>query len=215
MKIASFEFNLFGVKTYVVWDEKTHHAAIIDPGMSDENERSALAQFINRHNLKISHLINTHLHIDHTLGNDFVMEEYAVPTEACNADAALGMARSAQAQMFHLRGIAPSPLSIDHNLVDGDKIWLGDEYLEVIYVPGHSPGSIALYCPQSKFVITGDALFNGSIGRTDRPGGNHQQLLDSIRTRLFSLPPETIVYPGHGAPTSIGHETGSNPFFRR
>lgn len=212
MKIQSFEFNLFGVNTYVVWDESTKDAAIIDPGMASSDEQRTLIDFIEMHQLSVRHLINTHLHIDHTLGNDLIAQRYNTLTEAHSADAPLGQARAAQAQMFHLRIPTPSPLQIGIELNDGDKINIGKEYLQVISVPGHSPGSIALYCPQSGFVITGDALFQGSIGRTDLPGGNHAQLISSISNRLLTLPENTIVYPGHGAPTSIGHELRYNPF---
>lgn len=212
MKIQSFEFNLFGVNTYVVWDESTKEAAIIDPGMASSEEQRTLIDFIEMHQLSVRHLINTHLHIDHTLGNDLITQRYNTPTEAHSADAPLGQGRAAQAQMFHLRIPTPTPLQIGVELNDGDRITLGKEYLQVISVPGHSPGSIALYCPQSGFVITGDALFQGSIGRTDLPGGNHAQLISSISNRLLTLPENTIVYPGHGAPTSIGHEVRYNPF---
>lgn len=212
MNIQSFVFNLFGVNTYIVWDGASKEAAIIDPGMSNPNEQRVIIDFIEMHRLSVRHLINTHLHIDHTLGNDYITQLFGTPTEAHIADAPLGEARAAQAQMFHLRIPAPAPLQIAKELNDGNKIYLGNEFLTVISVPGHSPGSIALYCPQSGFVITGDALFQRSIGRTDLPGGNHAQLLSSIRSRLLTLPENTMVYPGHGGVTTIGDESRFNPF---
>lgn len=212
MKIASIEVNLFGERTYIVWDEKTLEAAVIDPGMSDEREQRAFDLFIEKNKLKITHLLYTHLHIDHTLGHEHVTEKYGVKSEANVGDAMLGQNRAQQSAMFHLRIPTPKPLEIDKKLTDGQKIYLGEDYLEVIEVPGHSQGSVAYYSPQSHFVITGDALFRGSIGRTDLPGGNQGQLINSIRTKLLTLPPHTVVYPGHGPATTIEAEMQSNPF---
>ncbi|MDE7025672.1 MAG: MBL fold metallo-hydrolase [Paramuribaculum sp.] len=212
MKIAQFEFNLFGVNTYIVWDETEKQAAIIDPGMQTDAEAMQLDEFINAHSLKVVHLINTHLHIDHTLGNDHMIKQYGLKTEAHHDDSVLGLARAEQARMFHLRIPQPSPLNIDKSLHQGDEIAIGAETLKVIEVPGHSQGSIALYSAKDKFVITGDALFNCSIGRTDLPGGNHIQLINAIRQQLLTLPDDTVVYPGHGPATTIGAEKYQNPY---
>lgn len=213
MKIHDFQFNMFGVNTYVVWDEATLKAALIDPGMISERDNRQLTTFIDKNHLEVTHLINTHLHLDHTFGNEFASRHFGVATEANEADEFLGQRRQEQARMFGVPGNAHAPIVIGRRLTDGDRITVGDDYLTVLAVPGHSPGSIALYSPTGHFVITGDALFQGSIGRTDLPGGNHAQLLSSIRTKLFTLPEETIVYPGHGPATSIGTERVLNPYF--
>lgn len=213
MKIKTFSFNMFSVNTYVVWDEATLEAAVVDPGMISEADNRKISEFIGRNNLYVKYLINTHLHIDHTLGNDYIEKTYGVGTSAHSSDDFLGTQRQAQARMFGL-GINSTPLGIANRLTDKEHLPLGKEYLEVLEVPGHSPGSIALYSPEGNFVITGDALFNSGIGRTDLPGGNHSQLLRSITQRLFTLPPETLVYPGHGPITTIGDERMSNPFFK-
>lgn len=212
MKLQAFEFNLFGELTYIVWDEKSGEGAVIDPGMSNEYECQTFTRFIETRNIRLRYLLYTHLHIDHTLGHEYITAHYGLKSMAHPADAPLGQARPSQAQMFRMR-IAPNPLVADTKLHDGEILPLGDETLEVISVPGHSPGSVAFYCKDSGFVITGDALFNGSIGRTDLPGGNHEQLLTSIRKRLLSLPAETEVYPGHGPSTTIGREIMHNPYF--
>ncbi len=212
MRIACFPVNLFGVNTYVVWDETTHEAAVIDPGMSSMSEQTKVSKYITENRLKPIAMINTHLHIDHTLGNDYIKENYGIGTQANKLDAPLGLMRAEQAAQFHLRIPAPQPLSVEHHLTDGDRIYLGKEYLEVITVPGHSPGSIALYSPSGKFVITGDTLFNSSIGRTDLYGGDLPTLIDSIQRKLFALPDDTRVYPGHGPSTTIGREKQFNPF---
>lgn len=212
MKIARFEFNLFGVNTYIVWDEATRQAAVIDPGMQTDAEALQLDEFIKAHGLNVVHLINTHLHIDHTLGNDHIINKYNLATEAHQGDATLGLARAEQARMFHLPIAAPSPLAISVSLKQGNEIAIGSGSLKVIEVPGHSQGSIALYDAKDGFVITGDALFNGSIGRTDLPGGDYATLIKAIQTQLLTLPDATVVYPGHGPATTIGDEKRQNPY---
>lgn len=214
MKIREEEFNLFGVNTYIVWDEATGEAAIIDPGMMDRREEERLSDEIDELGVKPKHLINTHLHIDHSYGNEYVMNTYGLKTEAHKGDAPLGEQIAGQAKMFHLPVATPAPLRIDHELKEGDKIYLGKEALEVIEVPGHSPGSIVLYAPESGFMITGDVLFRGSIGRTDLPGGNGRQLVEGIREKLLNLPPDTIIYPGHGPATTLKAELEGNPYIR-
>lgn len=212
MNIHKFEFNLFGELTYIIWDDETKEGAVIDPGMSNDAENRQLSAFISSNGIKLKYLLYTHLHVDHTFGHEFIKETYAVKAMAHDADAPLGQAREAQARMFHLHMPVQQPLGIDIPLTDNQKLKLGQEKIIVISVPGHSLGSVAFYCPDSHFVITGDALFQGSIGRTDLPGGNHAQLIKSIRERLLTLPAKTEVYPGHGPSTTIGNEMRYNPY---
>ncbi len=212
MKVSRFVFNMFGVNTYVMWDEDSREAAIVDPGMIDEDERKALDSFIERNKLKVTQLLNTHMHLDHIFGNAYVKDKYGLEIKANPDDNFLGLTLNEQAERFHLP-VKLTDTGLDVELHDGDKLYLGTEPIDVISVPGHSPGSIALYCPESGFVITGDALFKGSIGRTDLPKGNHRQLLDSIDRRLFTLPDDTVVLPGHGPETTIGFEKAHNPYF--
>lgn len=211
MNIQGFQFNLFEVNTYVVWNASTLEAAVIDPGMSTEEENRRLSNFIIANRLQVTALLNTHLHIDHVLGDKYVEKSYDVMLQASASDEFLGCRLDAQASMFHLP-LSPDALSIDVSLNHGDRIYLGDEFLEVLEVPGHSPGSLAFYAPESEFVITGDALFSGSIGRTDLPGGDHTTLVRSVTDKLLTLPPNTVVYPGHGPATTIGYERQINPF---
>lgn len=212
MKIKDLEFNLFGEQTYVVWDEVSGEGAVIDPGMSNEMENNRFNDFISQNNIRLKYILYTHQHIDHTFGHESVKSKYDIPTLAHENDASLGETRQLQAQMFHLRTSELQPLTIDTPVTDEMKIDLGDEQLIAIHVPGHTQGSIAYYCATSKFVVTGDALFYGSIGRTDLPGGNYAQLISSIQNKLLTLPEETTVYPGHGPATTIGREIRSNPF---
>lgn len=211
MKIQKFTFNMFGVNTYILWDEASHEAAIVDPGMIDEAEERVLDDFIKRNNLKITHLINTHMHLDHTFGDRHIQKQYGVKIEGHQSDDFLGENLPAQARSFGI-GQEVTPIEIEHNLHEGDKIKIGDEELEVLHVPGHSPGSLVLYAPKSGFLLAGDVIFKNSIGRTDLAGGNGPELIDGIQSKIMTLPPDTIVYPGHGPSTTIGSEATFNPY---
>lgn len=211
MNIAKFGFSLFGINTYVVYDPVMKKAAIIDPGMINAEEEKALSGFIERNGLEVTHIINTHLHIDHAIGAEFAKNRFPAPLFAHKADEMLGSHLQQQAQMFGMNERAES-VSIDSFLEPGEKIRIGNGVLEVLHVPGHSPGSVALYDREGGFVVTGDALFAGSVGRTDLPGGDMRTLIESIRKHLLTLPDDTAVYPGHGPATTIGRERASNPF---
>lgn len=211
MKIAKFGFSLFGINTYVVWDPATKDCAIIDPGMIETQEEEALTGFIEREGLHVTHLINTHLHIDHAIGNRFVSERYGVPVEAHPADAILGTRMRQQAEMFGLTAKV-SDVEISTPLHDGDIIRIGEGELKVIHIPGHSPGGIVLYDEADKFIIAGDVIFRGSVGRTDLPGGDTAQLLGGIRDKLLPLPDDILLFPGHGDHTTVGYERTHNPF---
>lgn len=214
MEIAIFQFALFGINTYVVFDPASDECAVIDPGMSSDEERAAIFNFIDSKGLKPTHIINTHLHIDHAIGNRDLRERYGIDTHASEADTPLASRMQEQARMFGLN-FDVNDVRIDHYLKDGDIIKIGNGELEVISVPGHSPGGIALYDRKDGFLISGDSLFNGSIGRTDLPGGCSRQLLDSIKSKLMTLPPETRVYPGHGPATTIGRQARVNIFLQQ
>jgi len=211
MLIQKFTFNMFGVNTYIVWDPNTRNAAIIDPGMVDDAERSQIDSFIADNQLHVTHLINTHFHIDHAFGDGYVRTKYGVKVQGHDSDAFLGENTQAQARLFGL-DMSSSPVQVEIHLADGDTILIGDEPLKVIHVPGHSPGSIVLYAPQSHFLIAGDVIFKNSIGRTDLAGGNHTDLLNNINRKVLSLPPDTVIYPGHGPSTTVGDEITYNPY---
>lgn len=213
MKIAKFAFQLFGINTYVVYDPATKKCAIIDPGMSDSEEEEAMEGFIKRNGLTVTHVINTHMHVDHAIGDKYAADIFNAPVLAHPADEPLGERMKEQAMMFGLRERIDN-VAVSSYLTDGETIRIGDGRLEVLHVPGHSPGSVALYDPDGGFVIAGDALFAGSIGRTDLPGGNHGQLISSIKSKLLSLPGDTVVYPGHGPATTIAREKATNPFLQ-
>lgn len=211
MKIIRFTFNPFGVNTYLVYDETSKECAIIDPGMVSVEEFQRLLNVVEQYELKPVHLINTHMHVDHVFGNNFVRKQFGLKMSANEKDAFLGARLADQKRMF---GIADNGTNeiIEQFLTDGDEIKLGTSVLKILEVPGHSPGGISLYSKEDKFVITGDSLFQMSIGRTDLPGGDMPTLLKSINDKLMSLPDDTKVYPGHGEASSIGFERTHNPF---
>lgn len=211
LRVKPFEFNMFGEITYVVWDSVSHQGAVIDPSMVSWVEENQIDTFIADNGITVKYLVNTHLHIDHCFGVNHMRTRYGVGISASSADEFLAARIAQQAQMFHLP-IQPDNVAIEHRLSDGDTLKLGNETIQVIAVPGHSPGGIALYAPESGFVITGDSLFQRSIGRTDLPGGDHSTLIRSVTDRLLTLPGETKVYPGHGSATTIEDERRFNPY---
>ena len=179
--------------------------------MSDQEEEEALTGFITRNGLTVTHIINTHLHIDHAIGDRFASETFGAPVLAHPDDSFLGERLQEQARQFGIAGRIDNMSEI-RPLRDGEKIEIGNGELTVIHVPGHSPGGVALYDKEGGYVISGDSLFSGSIGRTDLPGGDMRQLIGAVRSRLLTLPPDTVVYPGHGPATTIARERASNPF---
>ncbi len=212
LTIKQFIFNPFGESTYVISDQATKEAIVVDPGMIDSAEQARFDNYLKENGLVLTGIVNTHLHLDHCFGANYVKNKYGVPVKAHAADAPLGAAVPTQGRRFGLGNVAAEGVSIDVPLADGDTITLGDEKLEVIHVPGHSPGGIALYSPTGKFVISGDSLFSGSIGRTDLEGGDHATLVNAVTKRLLTLPDDTLVLPGHGESTTIGREKRSNPY---
>lgn len=211
LKVKQFVFNMFGVNTYLVIDPDTKEAAVIDPGMYGSDEQKEFDDYVKANDLKITEVINTHLHLDHCFGDNYVKDKYGVKVAANFGDSDLGADITSQMRRFGGRE-AVEGVTIDVPLEDGDVISIGKSRLEVITVPGHSPGGIALYSPDGHFVIAGDTLFRRSIGRTDLPGGSQRQLIDSIRKKLFTLPDDTMVLPGHDRFTTIGDEKTANQF---
>lgn len=212
MKIKRFEFNMFPVNCYILSDE-TNEAVVIDPGCFYDEEKQALKNYIVSNGLKVKHLLNTHLHLDHIFGNPFMLHEFGLKAEAHAADEFWLESAPQQSRMFGFE-LKEKPVPLGKHICDGDIISFGNIRLEAIHVPGHSPGGIVYYCKQENSMFSGDVLFQGSIGRADLARGNFDELLENICSRLFVLPNDTVVYPGHGAPTTIGIEKTENPFFR-
>lgn len=211
IEIQQFTFNPFQENTYLLINEKKE-CIIIDPGCYFQEERQELTNFIRDNGLQVTRLLNTHCHLDHIVGNKLVADTYGVRPELHEKEQVV-LDRSPQAGAMYNVPFEPSPMPSRY-LEEGEKILFGDNELEVIFTPGHSPGSVSFYCAAQQLLIAGDVLFYQSIGRTDLPGGNHLTLLNSIREKLFVLPDDTRVYPGHGPATSIGFEKQHNPFLQ-
>lgn len=211
MKIKQIPNNPFQENTYVVWDEATMEAAIVDCGALFPQEEERIDVFVNDNNLKIKYILNTHLHLDHCFGNAWAAERYGVLPMAHEDDETLLARMGEQARMFGLPFEVRTE-KLGGYLKDGDVLKLGDNEIKVIHTPGHSRGGLCFYIPAAGWLVSGDSLFEGSIGRTDLEGGSYATLIKSITERLLILPEETVVYPGHGAYTTIGEEKKSNPF---
>lgn len=211
MKVVSFTFNAFAENTYLLIDEATGATAVVDPGCYSSTEQQELKAYIEAHQLNVVLLLNTHAHIDHVLGNYFVLSNYpSIPFLLHAAD--LPTLRAVPTYAGPYGFAAYQPAEPTGELVAGQRVPLGNTELEVRFTPGHAPGHVVFYHAPSQQLLGGDVLFKSSIGRTDLPGGDHATLLRSIAAELLSLPDETTVYPGHGPATTIGAERRSNPY---
>jgi glyoxylase-like metal-dependent hydrolase (beta-lactamase superfamily II) len=210
LQINSFVFNPFGENTYILYDE-TKECVIIDPGCSTPSEENALFGFIDSHQLKPLMVINTHGHVDHVVGNNAVKRHYGIKVAAHPDTKPDFVQAKRQAVWLGFQPVGDIDIP-DVDLQDDEEIKIGNGVLEVICTPGHARGSISLYAPVEGWVFTGDALFCRSVGRTDLPGGNFDELYESIRSRLFMLPNDTEVYSGHGESTTIDEEKDFNPY---
>jgi hydroxyacylglutathione hydrolase len=209
ISIESFVFNPFQENTYILYDE-TKQCAIIDPGCYTPEEKNLLHRFITENGLAPVHLLLTHTHIDHIMGNNFVCGKYNLKPEVNELELLMLQNVKTIGTMYGI-AVEPSP-GAEVLLTENDTVRFGSSELKILFTPGHSPGSLCFYHTEQKFVIAGDVLFNESIGRTDLPGGDYDILLKSIREKLFTLPDDVKIYPGHGPETSIGHEKKYNPF---
>ncbi len=183
---------------------------IIDPGCYEASEQQQLCDYIESNNIEITQILNTHCHIDHVLGNEFVKRRFKAPLAIPEGEKEVLLAVESYAPAYGFHRYKEA--EVDQYLGESDTISFGDITLNILYVPGHSPGHLAFYHSQSNTCLSGDVLFMGSIGRTDLPGGDHQTLIDSIQQKMFLLPDETTVYCGHGPVTTIGQEKMSNPY---
>lgn len=212
MKIQQFTFNFFAENTYVLYDD-TNECVVVDPGCYFDEEKKALKSFIYDNGLKPVKLLNTHCHIDHIFGNAFVANTYGVELY-CHANELEWL------QQAPYYGKAMYNVSVDESpepavlLNEGDVVTFGNTRLEVFFTPGHSVGSVIFYNREEGAAIVGDVIFNRSIGRTDLPGGNYNRLETSIKTKIYTLPDNTVLYPGHMDATTVGEEKKENPFVR-
>ena len=211
LKIKSFVFSPIQENTYLLYNE-FNECLIIDPGCYFPEEKDELKSFITQSGLTARMLLNTHCHLDHVFGNKFVAETYELMLQLHEKEKQMLELAPTSGLMYDM----PFDNYVGEYIYvkEGDIVKLGDDELKVIEAPGHSPGHICFYCAKQNFIISGDVLFNRSIGRTDLPGGDHETLLKNIREKLFVLPDETVVYSGHGPVTTIGDEKKYNPFLQ-
>ncbi|MBO7193674.1 MAG: MBL fold metallo-hydrolase [Bacteroidaceae bacterium] len=212
MELKKFIVNPIQANCYLLWDI-TKEAVLIDCGAWFPQEREQIKKFVEDNGLTLKHHLNTHLHFDHIFGNAFVEESFGVKAEANDADwpwAANIKERVARFGVKYDEDVPP----LGRVLNDGDEILFGGSRIIAISVPGHSPGSLAYYLPEEKMLFSGDALFRGSIGRTDFPDSNHRDLITTIREKILTLPEETVVYPGHDRETTIAFEKSYNMYLR-
>lgn len=211
MKYQSFTFNPVQENTYLLWDEQTLEAAIVDTGAWDRQEEQSLAGSIEALGLKLKYVLQTHAHFDHTFGLPFVHRTYGLKPILHKDEADVYRQMPSMAARFGLNmggGMPP----IGQLLSDGDELLLGTTAVRLIHTPGHTPGSSVFYIPDAGLLFSGDTLFRESIGRTDLPGGSYEDELDSIKNKLFCLPDDTEVLTGHGPSTTIGWEKQNNPY---
>lgn len=209
IKVKSFVCNPFQENTYLLYDE-SGECAIIDPGMYTGSEQNEVTKFISENQLKPSLLLNTHCHIDHVLGNKFISDTYGLLPQFHEGELPVITSVPAYSAPMGIQyEVSPLP---EKYLGESGTIHFGNSSLEILFAPGHSPAHVCFYSSSDGFLIGGDVLFYRSIGRTDLPGGNHDQLLRSIRETVFKLPDDCTVYPGHGPETTIGFEKQFNPF---
>lgn len=211
LKIQAFVFNFASENTYILYNEHKN-AWLIDPGNMNEQETSLISNFIKDNDLKIQKILLTHAHIDHVFGLQWAYDTFNLPVHMHQQDQEI----LDMLQMSGMRfGINIDPVKVEVQYInDGDELDFDGEKFKIYHVPGHSPGSIIFHNEKQKFMISGDVLFEGSIGRTDLYKGNYEQLITGIKTKLFILDDETQVFSGHGNPTTIGFEKQYNPFLK-
>ncbi|TLX75333.1 MBL fold metallo-hydrolase [Labilibacter sediminis] len=211
LKVHTLPYNPWQENTYIISAENGD-CIIIDPGCLSPEEQQHLVAYVSENKLNPVKLLNTHLHLDHVFGNRFVSEHFKLGAIAHKGDEFWLEQTVPYAAQMGMQ-LEQNPPALEGYLEDNQEIEFGGSVIQVLHIPGHSPGGVALYCPNEGFAIVGDVLFRESIGRTDLPGGDFDTLISGIKTKLLSLPDETVVYSGHGPSTTIGHEKVHNQFF--
>ncbi len=211
--VKIFTFNPFQENTYVVSDQQTKKAVIIDPGCFDDHEKNTLKEYIESENLEVEHVLLTHAHIDHIFGLKFVCDVFDKKPLMHQLEHSVLTQMSPMAAKLYNVPLETPPLPKQY-FQEGDTITFGESTLKIVFTPGHAPGHVVFVSDTNKFIIGGDVLFKSSIGRTDFPNSNHDDLIQSIQKKLYTLDDDYIVYPGHGPKTSVGEEKRTNPFVK-
>ncbi len=214
MQITRFVVNMLQENCYLVWDESTREAALIDCGAYRDEEKRAISDYIKNNSLTLTHLFNTHAHFDHLFGASYIYNEYGVGVELSEDERDTYL--SAKEQMQSLLQVA-LPLDLPpvaHYFADGDTLTVGGMSLKVIATPGHTPGGVCFYAEKERVLFSGDSLFRRQIGRCDFPGGSETSLINALKARVLTLPDDVQVLPGHGEPTTVGEERALNAYLR-
>lgn len=211
MLTKAFTFNPVGENTYLIWDEESREAAIIDAGMSNNRENAIISEFITQEKLQLKYALQTHMHFDHIWGLSYILETYGLKPLCHAAEESIYRDVPEMTSMFRLSMNWNLPV-VERYINEGDTFQLGNTTIKVLHTPGHTPGGLSYYIPSANIIFTGDTLFQGSIGRTDLPGGNLSEEIDSIKNKIITLPSETIIYSGHGPESNIGWELKNNPY---
>ena len=211
MLTKAFTFNPVGENTYLIWDEESREAAIIDAGMSNNRENAIISEFITKENLQLKYALQTHMHFDHIWGLSYIQETYGLKPLCHAAEESIYRDVPEMTSMFRLSMNWTLP-TVERHINEGDTFQLGNTTIKVLHTPGHTPGGLSYYIESAHTLFTGDTLFKGSIGRTDLPGGNLSEEMDSIKNKIITLPSDTIVYSGHGPESNIGWELKNNPY---
>ena len=211
MLTKAFTFNPVGENTYLIWDEESREAAIIDAGMSNNRENSIISEFITQEKLQLKYALQTHMHFDHIWGLSYILETYGIKPLCHAAEESIYRDVPEMTSMFRL-SMNWNLLVVERYINEGDTFQLGNTTIKVLHTPGHTPGGLSYHIPSANIIFTGDTLFQGSIGRTDLPGGNLSEEIDSIKNKIITLPSETIIYSGHGPESNIGWELKNNPY---
>jgi hydroxyacylglutathione hydrolase len=212
LHVKHFTFNFIQENTYIVYDDISLEAVIIDAGNQYPQEDETLFKFVDDHQLKVTRLLNTHAHIDHIMGNKSCSLKYGLTPEIHPEDISTFEMMIQSGEQWGI-DLSTSPVP-KTTLKENDEILLGKEKMKILFTPGHCKGHVSFYCAQQNFLLSGDVIFMRSIGRTDLPGGDTQTLLNSIQQKIYTLPPQTIIYSGHGDSTSVGYEMMHNPYVR-
>ena len=207
--IKTFYYNDLRTCCYIISDDSSE-CAIVDPGCYKESEKTRLVNYIESNSLRPKMILQTHGHFDHVMGNRFVADRWSLPTYLNSGDLAQIRRSGSYGGYFGYEFDEPSDRIID--IKDGDIIRFGNTELKVLASPGHTAGGVLFYNEKEKYVLTGDTIFKGSIGRTDLPGGDYETLMQSLRSKVLTLPDDTVIYPGHGLPTDVAFEKSTNPF---
>ena len=212
-----FHYKRFVVNTteencYIIWDDTSHEGAIVDCGAWTKGEHARIDDFLSENGIKLKYSLQTHMHFDHCIGLGTISEQYGLTPMCHPAESAVYQAAPEMVRKWFRIDISDSLREVETSISEASVLQLGDGSIQVLHTPGHTPGGVCYYIPQGRIVLTGDTIFRMSIGRTDLPGGDYQQELESISRKIFSLPQDIVILPGHGPESTVGEEMDSNPY---